>query len=438
MGLFPILLLIEFFIIGITVQPEITTDMTVCSVGLLLLNSGLLIPLLLKAISGKQERELCNYLLLSLILHICIILFDVFGRDIFILPNAEGDAIGFANISISYAFGMRRNLIVLNDYPFWCGQIYKLIGIQPITIQFINAYMALYSTVLIHKTSVLLKVDFEYRRKMVLIICFLPNLLIITSVFLRESLIAFCIVASIYFYTKWWFDFQNINLILALVLSFFGAVFHVGGLACAIGYVITMFCVNNRQRKIQISTRSILSMVILLFIALMCASFFSNILFSKLGGELSVENIVESAGKTDRMSDAEYRIGIQGLNPVLDLLVNSPLRMFYFLAAPPPWMWRGIKDILAFFGSSIFYLYVVWILRKLLKEFKHHIMKSHYLLSYILVLSIVLLIATLMFGWGVSNTGTALRHREKFTFVFALLYALVAHYQNSEKKLTRF
>ena len=431
MGFFPIILLFEFLFLGIIVQVDIGTDMTICSLGLLMLNSGILSSLLLKAIPG--EKELCNYLVLSLFLHICLIIFDVFGREFFVLPNAEGDAVAYAQIAISYAFGMRKSLIELRDYSFWCGQIYKLIGVQPVTIQFINAYLALYAVVFIHRVTVMLNISFEYRRKMILFMCFLPNLLVITSVFLRESLIAFCITASIYFYTKWWFDYKNMNLMFAMVLSFIGAVFHVGGLACAIGYVITMFCVNNRQRKIQISSKSIMSMMILLFITLLCASYFSNVLFSKIGGELSVENIVESAGKTDRTSDAEYKIGIQGLSPILDLLVNSPVRMFYFVAAPPPWMWRGLKDIVAFCGSTIFYLYVLVQFWHFICEYRNKFSESFFI-SYILVVGVILFVATLMFGWGVSNTGTALRHREKFTFVFSLLYALLAQYRNSIRK----
>ena len=48
---------------------------------------------------------------------------------------------------------------------------------------------------------------------------------------------------------------------------------------------------------------------------------------------------------------------------------------------------------------------------------------SDQLKAYFYVLVGVLLLAALMFGWAVSNTGTALRHREKYTCMCALLFA---------------
>ena len=42
----------------------------------------------------------------------------------------------------------------------------------------------------------------------------------------------------------------------------------------------------------------------------------------------------------------------------------------------------------------------------------------------IIVFTIIALCGALIFAWGVSNAGTAMRHREKFLMVYMLLIAL--------------
>ena len=40
---------------------------------------------------------------------------------------------------------------------------------------------------------------------------------------------------------------------------------------------------------------------------------------------------------------------------MLGMIINSPFRIFFFLASPLPWYWRGINDIIAFLFSAFFY-----------------------------------------------------------------------------------
>ena len=209
-----------------------------------------------------------------------------------------------------------------------------------------------------------------------------------------------------------------------MIFSAIGGCFHVGGLACAMGYMIMMMLVNNPQRKVQLASSSIIMSAALLVVGMLVLSANKDMFFSKIGGDVTAANIVAQAGGTDRASDAEYSVGIPGLNPVADLIVNSPIRVIYFIGAPLPWMFRGISDILAFFGSAIFYIMAVVKVFKVFKEASNHPHFAFVHRSYLIVMLTVLLIAMLMFGWGVSNVGTALRHREKFTCLFGLVYAI--------------
>ena len=56
--------------------------------------------------------------------------------------------------------------------------------------------------------------------------------------------------------------------------------------------------------------------------------------------------------------------------------------------------------------------------------------EKHYGLVFVLVF--VLIIVGIMFGWGVSNSGSALRHREKYTYVYVVLFTLIKAILNTE------
>ena len=54
--------------------------------------------------------------------------------------------------------------------------------------------------------------------------------------------------------------------------------------------------------------------------------------------------------------------------------------------------------------------------------------------NYAIVIFIVALCTAFVFSWGVTNTGTATRHRDKMIVVYAVLYSL-SHYNCRDKKV---
>lgn len=104
---------------------------------------------------------------------------------------------------------------------------------------------------------------------------------------------------------------------------------------------------------------------------------------------------------------------------------DTPVRMFYFVASPLPWSWRGLSDIIAFFFSSLVFLYVYY---RAYQELKKGDTRNRTMILIFVVLS---LCSALIFAWGVSNAGTAVRHREKFIVIYMVLFALC----NSNEKI---
>jgi len=92
----------------------------------------------------------------------------------------------------------------------------------------------------------------------------------------------------------------------------------------------------------------------------------------------------------------------------------------YFMFSPFPWQWRGIGDIITFLLSSCVYLYIIInsirYIRRTAKDEENR--------SIVVALLIVALLIAVVFSWGVTNTGTATRHRDKFIAIYAVLFSL--------------
>jgi ABC-type transport system involved in multi-copper enzyme maturation permease subunit len=99
--------------------------------------------------------------------------------------------------------------------------------------------------------------------------------------------------------------------------------------------------------------------------------------------------------------------------------------MLFFMFSPVPWNWRSVTDAIAFLFSSLFYGYVFFTAAPYVFTRKQRPTISGLFLIALLVL--------MMFGWGVSNSGTALRHRDKMVIHYLLMYALVSNEKQTEK-----
>ncbi|MBR7070547.1 MAG: hypothetical protein IKI29_00015 [Clostridia bacterium] len=419
----PFMLLVEGFFCNILFRPDATTDMGFMAVLLLIINSVATIVTLSRKMEQENEPELGKYVLLSFVLRILVLLWDYFGRNIFVLPNSEADAVGYHNAGMSYAFGSRRGKVDWSDYSFYLGYLYRLFGIQKMTAQFINVYLTMCTILFLIRITKQFHLDETIRRTAIGLMCFLPNSMLITCFTLQEALIAFLLMASLSCFTKWFFEKNILFFVFSILISLAAANLHIGGSVTAVIFLAMFVFLNNPERKFTLTVgKSILAIGFVVLILIFFSTSGSGLLKKINGKELSAENIVSSTTVPDAVTDADYVIGFSGLPPVADLVVNSPIRIFYFVSSPPPWMWRGPGDIIAFFGSALFYLYTIKVAYTAFRDRKF-IEDSDQLKAYFYVLVGVLLLAALMFGWAVSNTGTALRHREKYTCMCALLFA---------------
>lgn len=373
-------------------------------------------------VCGKKAKSKKEFMILSLalMLRICTLLWDVYARDIFVLPSAGIDTESFHRFAVMFARGdeFSRGGV----YFRIVGMIYRLFGVQRINAQYFNVMMSMFSIFLVKKMLEQLNLDKRISNLALIMVAFLPNYVIMSSILLRESIIIFLITVSLYFFIKWWQNGYTINIIFALIFPFLAAFFHSGSISPAIVYALIYIFYSPKDQKYKLTFKSVMTAVFLVGCFLIIELFFAEGLFRQFDRIKSIDDIVNvtvrGASGYLRWMEATGTIG---------MIVFSPIRMFYFIASPLPWYWRGFNDIFGFFASACFYLYCYYFLFRSLRK-KHDF--NYHLISALLIMA---LSTTFMFAWGVNNAGTAMRHRDKFISIFVLAFAVCTNTLNNSK-----
>lgn len=347
------------------------------------------------------------------LLRVFLLLFDIYGRNIYQLPNSGADSSSFFRSAQWYA-GVSINARDLGSYPFVMGSVFKYIGVNQLYGQFL---MLLCSVVAIHLYLGLLdlmNIDHRSKKKALLIVCLLPNFAILSVLFLREAIVTMFITCSLYFFMRWFSDKSLFCLLLSFLSCFIACYFHTGSVGLIVGYFIVLFLYSSYKERFTLSVPNIIISAILAVLMGYLFFNYSDILFSKL---VSVDEISEIAN-TSEYGGSSYARYVGDSSSIRNMVIFTFPRIFYFLFSPFPWQWRGLSDLIAFCFSSLFYFFaacsVIGNLRFMNKKSK----------DKTIAIIIVSISIVFVFAWGVSNTGTAARHRDKLVMLFATLYAL--------------
>ena len=171
---------------------------------------------------------------------------------------------------------------------------------------------------------------------------------------------------------------------------------------------------DTRNKRIHVTISGfVLSMIVAISISYVFLQY-GDLLMSHFTNIKTVGDIAN----TSQLGGSSYAQYVGNSNTPINMVIFTIPRIIYFLFSPFPWQWRGIADIIAFFFSGLFYLVVI-------TNAINSIKKSGYTNQGLLVGVIVIaFFCTFIFAWGVSNTGTASRHRDKMVCIYAIIMAL--------------
>lgn len=370
----------------------------------------------------NTTKQIKNYILGGFFFRMILFIWDLNCRNIFVLPNSGLDTESFAIWSKSgYLYGdYMRGGMYAKFIAFW----YRFFGIQRPIAQFVNVLITITILYLALKLMCKLNINQKIQEQVVLLLCFLPNFAITNSILLRETLIIMLLSLSVYYFVIWIQENKLPCIAISIIFCCLAATVHSGAIAILLGEAIIYILYNRKENKIIFNQNSIFYIAVVLIGFIIINSQFGDVLFGKFQGVESAEDVISTADKYNSGSSS-YDAGFAINNSIVSLIVNTPIRMLYFVASPLPWNWRGLSDIIAFFFSSLVFLYVYY---RAYQELKKGHTKNR---TMILIFVILSLCSALIFAWGVSNAGTAVRHREKFIIVYMILLALC----NSNEKI---
>lgn len=420
--IFPwIVLLVEGLLCKAFLPLGFTEDSIILALFVILINS---ISVIFAIFHLNITKKMALIILSGFLIRVICFYFDLNCRSIFVLPNSGLDTESFA-LWAKNGF-LTGDYMRGGNYAKFISIWYFFFGIQRPIAQYVNILFYVSSSILMIRIFRILKLSISTQNLSLSLFSFLPNTIIINSILLRESAIVFFVTYSIFMFLKY-LKFNKISyLLVSFILGIVGASFHSGVIGLIAGYGVVLILYNKNTKTIRLNKNSIFKLAaFLIFFFVLYSSFDS--LFSKFGNIENAQDIIDTADKYNAGGSA-YSVGFSIGNPYLNMLVNTPFRMFYFLTSPLPWLWRNLTDIIAFLFSSLLYLYIIYqvFVSKKKKYLKNEVTNK--------ILLIICICCVLVFAWGVSNSGTALRHREKFLTVFIILFALNRDTINSKIK----
>tara|TARA_B100000989_G_scaffold283126_1_gene248771 strand:+ start:226 stop:1446 length:1221 start_codon:yes stop_codon:yes gene_type:complete len=364
--------------------------------------------------------EIFKIFLTGLVIRVIVLLL---GHYIVALPDTSADADSFEVDAWNIAQNGFINLLdhypgIQNSFYSWMISIpYSLFGRSVLMAQSISLLFGLGCIFFGWKIANTLW-DKYIAKKVAWTIALFPSLILYSVITMKEVFVCFFLLLAIN-YAILWTRTNNIKYVLLSLLGFLGATFFHGAMiAGAIIFLIIVGLYNLKKlfillKNFRISFNTILP--ILLIILGSVFIFTNQVKIPKLGeinrlldpNFFNVKTIVSTKGEA---SFPQWTTA----KSFGELLYKVPIRSVYFTFSPFPWDVKKNVHIIGFLDSLLYFYLVFLIYRNREVIWKDPALR---------IILIILLFYLIIFGIGVGNFGTGIRHRSKFVVLFILLAA---------------
>jgi len=371
----------------------------------------------------KEKPEYAGILCAGYLWRVALLIWDIFARNIYALPNSGADSNMYHRTAEQIASGIVAGNG--NVYSQIVATVYKLYGPAQILGQYLNVLLGVW--VIILSIRCFEKIGIHEYDTAVKLEALLPNIAIMNCILLRETPIMFLLALSLYTFLCWMKGGSVVLIPISFIIVFFAAAIHSGAIAPALAYIFVLLFYDREMESYSLKGSTIIIAVVLLGAFMVVSARYGDEIFAKFQGA-TIGGLVDGQSSAD--GDSGYVVGVNTGNPIVSFILSTPIRMLYFLLSPFPWQWRGLSDIIAFVFSSGFYAICCVRAFQGLKTMKDLDFKKA-----VLIFTMFLAASScLIFGWGVSNVGTAIRHRDKFLVQFAVMFAVGRSVLFSEEK----
>lgn len=357
----------------------------------------------LYSLTKIKDRNIGVLIFFSYLIKIGLLYFDLFGRNIFVLPNSGADTEMFYHRTL-------KN-IIFDGYTSFLHVLFVLFGNQRIIFQYCNIIFSLLAEVIVYILIDELKIKKEIKTMCMLVLCFMPNHLVISSILLRETLMILLNTISLYYFVHFLKENNTKDFIIAVLFIVFSAYFHSSVITMILPYSFYyIFYSKGENNQFDKSSFIKLFFVAIMIIALYAV--FGDYVLKYFSGLDSVDKISEKMiGYIDAGSVYLEFLAYNKSVPIM--IITSPIKMIYFFFSPMIWDVRGISDIIAVLGSSLFYIVIIF----------YHI-KCNNKNKLSKAIFVILMVFGFTYGMSCFAAGTAMRHREKILAFLILLFTI--------------
>ena len=357
-----------------------------------------------------DNKKIFMILICGFLIRIIMLIYDNYVVQ---LPFNNVDANTFHHYAVITSENLPDKMLEFYNgkYTQFLGIVYYIFGPYRIWGHFLNIIFSVLASLKLVEIFEMLKIQDRNKILGVGLFTFMPIPILIGYALLRESTIYYCLVVSLYYFIKFITENKKINLIFASVFIYIAGIYHSGLLITIVIYLYYLVFYDTHEKKIK---KSIIHNIVVLIAIILAINYIT----------INSEKIFETANmKTGGGSAYLTELNIE--NPI-EFILYTPIKAVYLVFSPMPWLIRGGLDGITFLFDALIYFRI----------FLEVIKNRKYIDSKIKGVILIFVVNVLVYGMGTLNTGTAIRHRNKF-LVFAIVIYIYFLERKHEENLNR-
>lgn len=372
--------------------------------------------LIITCLWWKGDRPLAVILTLAYLLRLFVLYADSF--QFFGIPFAGADTEDFHRSTLAFLYADGP---IKTNYTYVLAAVYWIFGESGrFMAQYLNVLLSFGAVLLLCRTLRRVGVARRTLLLAVSVLSFMPSVVCLSGVLLREAWILFFLTLSASCFVRWYVKGEIWTVLVCLAATMGAMLMHAGCVGALCVYTLGFLVCRTWK---TVGVRKYLSTAGVIVAALLVLLLFPDLLLAKFRNAMADGNNLEvklvEAGSS-------YLLWMKDLPVALRLLL-SPVRMFYLLFSPLPLEWRSVMDSFVFAVDSLAYMVLVVLM------FRRPLLGKTAQLKRFLIYTVFGL--TFVFAMGTTNAGTAVRHRAKFLPVMLVASTMLIERRKAENKV---
>jgi hypothetical protein len=382
---------------------------------------SILVLILITLTMGLRWPAISRVLLIALAVRL---IFLFINNHIFYLPDGDMDAKNFEQFAWKLSQdGFYNNF---NNYSgpdayfisFMLAIPYSLFGRSILLVQSLSILFGIGSVFL--GWLVAKKLWNNYTAiKVAWSIALFPSIISYSVLTMREVYVTFFLLLAIYGIVGW-IRINNLKSFFFIFIGFIGATFFHGSSIIGLFIFLLIIALENLKNAFTLILKGRINLKILsiiIFSSFILVLYFTNKIslpyvqtFEKsINLKFLIDTVINLKVKGSAAYPEWTKVGSQ-----IELIYKIPIRSLYFIFSPFPWDVSKTSHLIGVLDSFLYMIlvYLIFCNRKVIWNDPSLRIILIILISYIII-----------YGVGVSNFGTGIRHRSKFAIEFILLAA---------------